>query len=162
MALTQAQLKATLRYDPKTGEFYRLKGVMGHRVGSKVGAVQGAGYIKITIEGQRYAAHRLAWLYMKGVWPSEVDHINRARTDNRWCNLRDVPHRVNSINRPLNKNNVSGTRGVWWNEKRKRWVAVANVRSGTQKMVGRYLSFNEAVLARKQVMAQLQGELSSL
>jgi HNH endonuclease/AP2 domain len=162
MALTQAQLKRVLRYDPDTGEFTRLVTVMGHLAGSKVGSVQGAGYVKVTIEGQRYAAHRLAWLYMTGKWPEEVDHINRVRTDNRWCNLRDVPHRMNSLNRPINRNNRSGVRGVWWHESRKRWVAVANVQNGTQKMIGRYSSFNEAVLAREQVMAQLQGELSSL
>jgi hypothetical protein len=41
------------------------------------------GYIVLTLLDKRYMAHRLAWLYIYGEWPSgEIDHINLDKTDN--------------------------------------------------------------------------------
>jgi len=56
-----------------------------------------------------------------------VDHINGDTLDNRRCNLRilskgaNVAHRAN-----LNTNNKSGTRGVYWCQTNKRWIACIN------------------------------------
>ena len=42
-----------------------------------------------------------------------VDHINRRVYDNRLENLRIVTHRQNSRNTSINKNNTTGSTGVW-------------------------------------------------
>lgn len=43
-------------------------------------------------------SHIVFWAY-HGIWPEqEVDHKNRDKTDDRISNLRDVPHKVNSLN----------------------------------------------------------------
>jgi hypothetical protein len=57
-------------------------------------------------------AHRVAWLYMTGEWPSEcVDHINGDKLDNRWCNLRAATHTQNNQS-SFDKKNSLGLRGV--------------------------------------------------
>jgi hypothetical protein len=115
--LTAARLREMLHYNPKTGQFSRLKPVKGRR--PKVGSIGTTwGYHLIGIDWHQYHAHRLAWLWMTGEWPKYgIDHINRNRLDNRWSNLRDVPHRVNQANKGIMKTNTSGVVGVSWSNK---------------------------------------------
>ena len=106
--ITQKRLKEVLDYDPCSGLFTRKckskkqpfgKGSQKD-IGSVCGTQDAKGYIGISIDGKRYAAHRLAWLYVTGCWPSDqIDHINRVKSDNRACNIRDVPQLINLINK---------------------------------------------------------------
>lgn len=58
----------------------------------------------IQLDGKEYRAHRLAWFYVHGVWPSElIDHRDRDATNNSLKNLRDVSFLVNNNNR-INSN----------------------------------------------------------
>ena len=43
--------------------------------------------------------HRMAWALAYGRWPSQIDHINGDKTDNRLCNLREVSYSGNDANR---------------------------------------------------------------
>jgi hypothetical protein len=70
----------------------------------KVAGTLADGYINISIDGTVYRAHRLAWLYVHGVFPKEIDHKNRIRSDNRISNLRVVTRTRNNFNR----SNVKG------------------------------------------------------
>ena len=59
---------------------------------------------------------------MEGYLPeNDVDHINRIRDDNRWCNLRHVSRVCNIRNRDKFKNNTSGVTGVSWFDSRGTW-----------------------------------------
>lgn len=85
------QLKTHLKYDEATGLFIR-KGKGKELVGS----VNAGGYVQIKFQGKLYYAHRLAWLFAKGVWPSNViNHKNGHKLDNRIENLEDVEQHVN-------------------------------------------------------------------
>ena len=54
-----------------------------------------------------------------------IDHINGSGTehDNRKNNLRKCNQSENNYNQKLRKDNVSGIKGVSWNEKEKSWIA---------------------------------------
>ncbi len=97
--LTQKRLKEVLDYDRTTGIFrWRKRISIRITVGSEAGQ-RNRGYVLINIDGKRYRAHRLAWLYVTGSFPRyEIDHINGIRDENRFCNLRDVPRLINGQN----------------------------------------------------------------
>ena len=87
------------------------------------------GYIIIKIDGIGYKAHRLAWLYMYGVWPNFIDHKNHNRSDNRIVNLRSVTNQENCKNASLRKDSSSRVCGVHWNKLERKWKAQINVDS---------------------------------
>tara|TARA_R110002126_G_C10195847_1_gene476394 strand:- start:25 stop:531 length:507 start_codon:yes stop_codon:yes gene_type:complete len=112
--VSQDRLKELLNYDPITGIFTRIKRSSNNDViGKSVGSSDcSKGYLRISIDGVRYKAHRLAYLYMTGDWPLEVvDHINGVKHDNRWCNLRPATLSQNGSNRSVVRNKL-GLRGV--------------------------------------------------
>ncbi len=148
--LTQDRLKEILDYNPDTGEFtWKLKR-RGVGIG-KAGDKHSSGYARIKVDGKRYYAHRLAFLWMTGELPKrgqEVDHINHIRDDNRWENLRLVDHRNNRRNSSRGNNNKSGITGVCWNKEVGKWHVFIE-HKGATKYLGLYSSFDTAVKVRK-------------
>lgn len=117
--LTAARLRELLHYDPETGIFTwrvdRGPGGCAARAGDQAGHLgKQQGYILIGIDGQLYLAHRLAWLYVHGVWPTKLlDHEDTDRANNRIRNLREATRQFNCENiRTPNKNNKTGLLGV--------------------------------------------------
>jgi hypothetical protein len=138
--LTAERLRELLHYDPATGVFTR-RVALGRRskVGDVVGSRTAEGYLDISVNGGRYRAHRLAWLYATGRWPAaDVDHLNGNRADNRFSNLRDVSRAVNLQNRHApQRNNVSGLLGVAFDAARGKWAAHIKV-DGRRRALGRF------------------------
>ena len=114
--LTQERLKALLNYDQTTGAFAWVRSAKGVKrsKGLSAGCRRHDGYVVIRIDNQLYLAHRLAWLYVHGVWPThDIDHINGVRGDDRIVNLRDVPRVRNLENqRKAKPKNKAGLLGV--------------------------------------------------
>ena len=153
MSIKANRLKELLEYDPETGLFTRLttnhrwkKGVIVGSLDKSKGST--AGYVRIFVDGKRYKAHRLAWLYMTGEWPVNIDHKNHVRHDNKWCNLREVTHSDNTKNRTMNRNNTSGFRGVHWHKLKEKWMVYINVSPTKRKNLGYFESIIDAVATR--------------
>lgn len=121
---TQKELLEVLKYDPETGIFEWSKKRRGIKTGVPLGTDNGFGYLRITVFGRSYYAHRLAWFYMEGTWPDQIDHINGVKSDNRYLNLRDVNVLQNNQNRQkAQSNSKSNMLGVSWHKKAKKWQA---------------------------------------
>ncbi len=146
--LTQEKLKELFFYDPLVGYFTR-KCDRGNRwyKGDIAGYI-GDRYLRIQIEGKNYQAHRLAWLYVYGYFPeSDIDHIDRNKTNNKIANLRGVSRSCNIRNTGNTVTNTSGVKGVSYYKSRNRWVV--RIRNGKiEKHVGYYKNFDNAVCAR--------------
>lgn len=146
-ALKQERLKELLNYSEETGRFTwkEKRGRVG--VGESAGYTHKAGYIYIRIDGKLFSAHRLAWFYMRGAWPNQIDHINHDKSDNRAVNLRNVTRLENSKNLKLHKRNRSGVVGVCWRDKDNRWEA--NISCNNKSIyLGQFVDKEDAVRVR--------------
>lgn len=142
--ITQSELKELLHYEPKTGVFTWLVSHQRIRVGDVAGGNVCQDYTRIQINGVRYKAHRLAWLYVHGSFPPhEIDHRNQTKSDNRWRNLRLATSSENKRNVGINSRNTSGFKGVSWNKTAKKWEAYGRLNGGNKNLGG----FDSAELA---------------
>ncbi|MFA5396856.1 MAG: AP2 domain-containing protein [Methanogenium sp.] len=105
--------------------------------------------IHVRIGINKYTRCRV-WMHrMLNKTPDELftDHINRNKLDNRKCNLRSVTKSVNSFNRDKNKNNKSGTKGVYFDSWSNKWRAEIK-KDGKKFTLGRFISIKDAIKAR--------------
>lgn len=138
--LTQNRLKQVLHYEPLTGMFTWLVSGNGRNIGAEAGSVVKARnelkYQTISVDGKTYFAHRLAFLYMTGLFPvNVVNHIDGDGLNNVWLNLEDVTQAVNLQSDNIVSRSKSGVRGVYWNPKAQRWQA-NYVRDGVRYYIG--------------------------
>lgn len=149
--LTHDRLTSLVDYNPETGELIAKVRLGARRgAGERVGWKQNNGYLMMSIDGDKFLLHRLAWFYVHKYWPLEmIDHINRVRNDNRLENLREANASSNALN--------NGGKGYTYNKANKNWNAFMNVVvEGVRKKVhlGCFKSEQEAsraVLAAKEV-----------
>jgi hypothetical protein len=113
--LTQQRLQEMLHYDTFTGDFTWNVTTKRRKAGDKAGTIDNNGYQKISVDKKLYYAHRLAWLYVNGEFPSQIiDHINGNPSDNRIENLRNVSSSENAQNRSkASTRNATGFLGVF-------------------------------------------------
>lgn len=111
--ISQTRLKEILEYNPLTGDFiWKVKIADKVVVGTIAGTINDAGYRIIRIDGKKYRAHQLAFLYMENYFPLQVDHGNHIKNDNVWTNLSAATYSSNGKNQPKTRRNKTGVVGV--------------------------------------------------
>jgi hypothetical protein len=151
-ALTARRLRQLLRYNSATGTFTR-------RSDDRLcGTLNKAGYCIIQVEGERHYAHRLAWLYLRDEWPSEIDHINGQRNDNRIGNLRLASRLENMANQSRHRDSTSQFKGVRQNQTGK-WFARIQV-AGKRLYLGTFDTAEEARAAYGEAAKRLNGDFA--
>lgn len=166
----QQELLGLLRYDPKSGRLYfrercpdmfpdgaqfdrhhscakwntRLAGRLADT------EISNAGYRRVVLWKQRYAAHRIVWKMLHGEDPAIIDHKNGCRADNRERNLINGTRRSNQRNTKRMSNNTSGRTGVHWCNTKRRWIASVVDLAGKRRKRS-FLSKAEAVAGRHEL-----------
>lgn len=145
-----ADIRDFLSYDPTTGEFRWLKRppyANSVKAGAVAGNARSEGYRAIMFRGRHYLAHRLAWLFVYGVWPpGDLDHKDRDKANNRIDNLRLATQGQNKANSGPYRTNTSGFKGVSFNKQRGRWEAQIQL-GGRNKNIGYFNSPEAAARA---------------
>jgi hypothetical protein len=165
--LTAERLRELLHYEPLTGIFTWLVSTNGRViVGDVAGCVGEDGYSRISIDGRKYMAHRLAWFYVHGEWPGgRLDHRKNKcfadKSDNRIANLRPASHSGNLANTGPSSNNSSGFKGVSWHKQLQKWAAQIE-HNGKRIYLGLYPSAREAALHHDMANRCLNGPFSYL
>lgn len=140
--ITRERLQELYLYNPDTGLFTLRVKRQRCQVGQIAGTFDRDGYVRILIDRKRYAAHRLAWLYMYDEWPNVIDHVDHVKHNNRLENLRNVTTADNAYNRSGPAiNNKSGYLGVTYQNNRYR---ARIVRDGKLVHLGTFKSGEEA------------------
>lgn len=164
--LTSELVRSILNYDPEIGIFtwkYRSGAAKAWNTrysGKTAGSVNKDGYVQIAINNKQYYAHRLAWLYTKGIWPEiQIDHRDLNKSNNKWKNLRKSGSSGNRSNTKIRADSISGIKGVWFDKKRKKYSAQIT----TQKKhisLGRFDSPEDAYVAYCKAAEKYHGEFA--
>jgi hypothetical protein len=110
--LTPELVRSLIKYEPDTGHLIRLVTTSARARAGAVAGTKNGRYVYVRVGGNIVLAHRLAWLWMTGMWPEhEIDHKNGNGRDNRWENLRDVTSAVNKQNQRIARSST-GLLGV--------------------------------------------------
>jgi hypothetical protein len=158
---TQEPVHELLNYNPWTGCLIRLISTSSRsRAGDVAGWTNSDGYRRVYIDGRAYTATHVIWCWMRGEWPEEtIDHIDTDSTNNRWKNLRPANDSEQQWNKGIQRNNISGVRGVHRNSRRGKWYAQIRVNNVT-KFLGSFDRFEDAVAARRDAELLYHGRFA--
>jgi len=138
-------------FDYKDGALYwKIKPYMG----KKAGVAEPRGYVRVGYKGKKYLLHRLIFLYHHGYLPEIVDHINNDQSNNNIENLRASDSIKNQYNRSINKNNLTGIKGV--KARHNKYVVSLRI-NGEQKHFGTYEDLELAALVANEARNKYHG-----
>lgn len=149
-------LKEAWAYDPETGIFTYARDKKGCRRGAQVCANNTRRYLQARFRTQTYTMHRVAWLYITGDDPGdlEIDHINGDTHDNRAENLRLATRQQNMKNTKLRRHNALQAKGV--HKKKGRFIASISC-DGRRYNLGYFDTLAEANIAYRAAATVAHG-----
>lgn len=159
------KLSKFIKYNPNNGLAVWITSP-GNQV--KINTIAGkinkrTGYVQICFAGEVYAAHRLFWLLQtkNDPLPFQIDHIDKNRLNNKFCNLRLATFAENQRNKSLHRNNTTGCRGVYWVEEQQKYRVKIHFNKACFNL-GHYKTFEQAVAVRQAKELELHGKFSPL
>lgn len=156
--LTQDLLIEMFDYDPLTGWFTNRYSRGRAVAGSRAGAETGHGYRRIIIGYNKYYEHHLAWLYIHGVWPGELDHADGNGCNNRIANLRECSRTENNFN-SRRATGAVGLSGAYLDKRTLKWYSQIQV-GGKIRRLGNFDSPEEAHEAYMVAREEIAGEFA--
>ena len=151
--ITQEKLKELVDY--VDGKLIAKINSKVRKVGDSLSSLTDKGYLRASVGGKSYRVHRLIFLYHHGYMPTQVDHIDGNRMNNRIENLREATSSQNNQNRKATSS--SGIKGVVWHKQSKKWVASICVNRKSIHL-GSFLSIEEAALVANKARQSAHGE----
>ena len=83
-------------YDPETGElWWKVRRSNRVDMSRRAGSQNADGYWQFRYNGGVYYQHRVIWEMVHGYKPSEIDHIDQDKSNNKLANLRECTHSEN-------------------------------------------------------------------
>ena len=143
MQLSPSELRKHVDYHPD-GYFVRKNG-------KRAGSAKGKEYEQVMVAGKLYATHRLVFFWHHDRFPTQTDHINRDRYDNRIENLREVTEQQNKMNR----RGSTKHKNCYWTGKK--WM-VSVGKDGKKYHGGYFETLEEALGKAEQLRNELHGE----
>lgn len=123
------------------------------------GYIDPRGHLRVNVHRQPMLAHRVAWAIHTGEAPPEqIDHKNLVPDDMRWDNLRPATRFQNQQNRPLNRNNTTGFKGV--TRFKSKFLAKIEA-NGIKHRLGLFTTPEEASAAYVVAARRLHGEFAN-
>lgn len=155
--ITAEWARENLAYEPDTGVFLWKKRGFGRTLGKVIGTKIWPGYIVLKLNGEVHYAHRVAWLYVNGEWPSKsLDHIDGDKSNNAIANLRIATSAQNAARRKTTRK-IAPSRGVF-----PHGVGfVARIHHGGKRHYLGYFSTHEAAKAAYEAKArEIHGDFA--
>lgn len=158
LAITQERLKELFDYNQDGYLVWKKTTSNRVVVGSIAGRKTDTGYISIGLNGKHQRAHRLIYLWHHGELPvGDIDHINGIRDDNRIENLRFATRSQNNANSRVDRNSISGVKGVHWNKRDGNWIARINIKPKAI-WIGTFATIELASEAYSRALVNLFGD----
>jgi hypothetical protein len=152
------EIRDYFSYNPSSGEIKNLKYRSPRALAGQISTWDQGRYLAIRFKGNRYAAHRVAWLLVHGSICGVIDHINGNTYDNRLSNLRCCSVQQNMCNQKNRKPNSTGLKGAY----RDRNSFKAQITyQGKVIRIGTFKTAQEAHLAYCKVAKELNGEFAT-
>jgi hypothetical protein len=145
----------------KEGDLYWKKTRRGSALAfTKAGGLHPSSFYKtITVMDKKYYQHRIIFLMHNGYFPTEVDHIDGNKLNNKIENLRAATTKQNQWNSKKPITNTSGYKGVSWHKNKNNWISSITL-FGKLKYLGSFKTAEQAHEAYKQAAIKHFGEFA--